>query len=105
MTGEQLRAEIIKLLDEEHRRSGRWADVRYFHSFDPLQDREPGFPDLFLCGPRGFLFAECKGQGEPLSPNQGRWKWAILASGAPWFLWQPSDWYAGTIRLQIAAIA
>lgn len=99
MTGEQLRAEVIAYLGAEH------PGMKWFHSFDPLADRMPGWPDLFICGPGGALFAECKGQGEELSPSQARWKWALLAAGQTWYLWRPRDWWHGVVKAEIGAIA
>lgn len=98
MTGEQLRKAITDWLDES------LPSVRWFHSFDPLQDRQPGFPDLVIVGRRGVLWFECKGPAEELSHNQTGWKWALLAAGQRWHLVRPAHWHNGFIKEAVRSI-
>lgn len=100
MTGEQLLAEVCAWLAETYP-----VGVKWFHSADPVKDRQPGFPDLVMAGNNGVLFAECKGSSEELSTEQMMWKWKLLAAGQLWHLWRPPDWDSGEIRRQISSIA
>jgi hypothetical protein len=63
-----------------------------------------GLTDLVIAGRRGHLFAELKAGGT-LSEGQRAWRDALLASGAPWRLWQPADWITGRIRAELESIA
>jgi len=76
-----------------------------FHSADPRRDVGPGFPDLFIAGPRGQVLAELKGPGYRLSEEQKRWQHMLLAGGAAWRLWYPRDWHSGQIEAELRAIA
>lgn len=62
------------------------------HSTDPTRDIGPGFPDLFIAGPRGFILAELKVPGGRMRPDQTTWAWRLRAAGAPYAVWMPGDW-------------
>jgi hypothetical protein len=53
-----------------------------------------GFPDMVLVSATGrLLFRELKREGKrnDLSEHQVRWRDALIAAGADWDLWTPSD--------------
>ena len=50
-----------------------------------------GFPDLVLVRER-IIWAELKRDGEDLRPDQVKWRDWLLATGAEWYKWEPSDW-------------
>ncbi len=54
-----------------------------------LGDR--GFPDLVIVGRDHLLFRELKKMGGTLSKPQKVWRDSLLASGADWDMWFPSD--------------
>ena len=85
MTGEELLAKIIAML-------GTHPSLKWFHSYDPRRDKQRGYPDLTIAGPRGVLWAEVKGAAEELSSSQVDWKWILLASGQAWRIWRTCDW-------------
>lgn len=64
-------------------KSGRWVT--------PVQGDGKGFPDLVLVRER-VLFVETKVHGNKLTPEQHRWRVALLSAGADYRLWYPSDW-------------
>jgi len=54
-----------------------------------------GFPDLLLVHPtqgKGIIFAELKTEVGSMSQAQEDWAVALIAQGAEWYLWRPSDW-------------
>lgn len=51
-----------------------------------------GFPDLVLAGHGAILYRELKTETGRLSPAQKRWRDRLLAGGADWAVWRPSDW-------------
>lgn len=50
-----------------------------------------GFPDLVLGRRRRLIYVELKRQKESLSADQVIWREIIEGSGAPYYLWRPSD--------------
>lgn len=66
---------------------------------------DAGFPDLVLVrGGRAqrVLFRELKAQRGSLDAGQRAWRDVLLAAGADWALWRPSDWSAGVIEAELA---
>ena len=57
-----------------------------------LQQGDAGFPDLVLAGHGRIIYVELKNERGRLRPTQERWRDALLAAGADWRLWRPSDW-------------
>lgn len=55
---------------------------------------DAGFPDLVLARGvgDGVLFRELKSQRGSLDAGQKAWRDVLLAAGANWALWRPSDW-------------
>ncbi len=64
-----------------------------------------GLPDMIIAGPRGVIFAELKTPGAKLSPEQARWKHALLSSGAWHVVWTPADVVTGAVGNALDEIA
>jgi hypothetical protein len=95
MTEAELLAEVVSLCEQR----GIW----WVHIDTPYRNRKRqnliGFPDLFLCGTRGIMFAELKKQrGWTSSPEQTSWKHQLRGAGQRWELWQPRDLESGRIE-------
>jgi hypothetical protein len=93
MTEAQLQAAIVELCG--------WLRLRYYHPYDSRRS-VPGFPDLTITG-RQVLFRELKSPSGRLTAEQAAWKRSLLAAGADWGLWRPSDWLDGTILRELQA--
>lgn len=74
-------AEVIRMAGQ--------AGFAVYHTYDSRRS-QPGFPDLVLVGNR-VIFAELKAAGGQLMPSQKAWRDNLLAAGAEWYLWRPSD--------------
>lgn len=58
----------------------------------PIQGHK-GFPDLVLVkAGRPVIFAELKKVGAYPFCDQRMWRDALLAAGAMWYCWRPTDW-------------
>lgn len=59
----------------------------------PVAADGAGWPDLVLVHPprRAVLYRELKRDKGKLRPEQERWRDALVAAGADWALWTPSD--------------
>ena len=69
-----------------------YADLRrwwWYHTWNAKRSR-PGFPDLVFIRER-VVFAELKKEGEDLTPAQADCRDRLLAAGAEWYLWYPSN--------------
>jgi len=53
---------------------------------------EPGFPDLVLVRADRLVFAELKRVKGRISPDQGKWIWALRRAGREVYVWRPVDW-------------
>lgn len=62
-----------------------------------------GFPDLVLARDR-VVFAELKGDGGRLRPEQNEWGAVLERAGAEWYVWTPADWMAGDVDRVLAPI-
>ena len=58
------------------------------HAFD---QGDPGYPDLTIVGHGRVLHRELKTESGRLSPDQERWRDALLDAGGDWDLWRPRD--------------
>jgi hypothetical protein len=75
-----------------------------------------GFPDLFIIGPRGDLFAELKSASGQLTRPQGLWRDGLTDAvrscpschceipATRWVLWRPEDWYSGQIMTELRGL-
>lgn len=62
----------------------------------PVSGDGVGWPDLCLVRDR-VVFAEVKGDGGRLSPEQCAWRDWLLHAGAEWHCWTPADWESGAV--------
>ena len=76
-----------------------------FHVRDSRGSWGPGWPDLCIASRKGVLFAECKSQSGSLSPDQRRWRDALVAAGMNYHLWRPSDALNGTIANELVKLS
>ena len=90
-----------KLFQEQVMKLAKVHGWLVFHTppFSPRQgawrSAGKGFPDLLLVHPtqgKGLVFAELKTEKGKMSPAQEDWAVALIAQGAEWYLWRPSDW-------------
>lgn len=63
-----------------------------------------GWPDLTLVGPGGVLYREVKTSRGRLEPAQWECGQRLLAAGADWAVWRPSD-FPETIKEQLSQLA
>lgn len=106
ITGEQLKDLLIDYahalgLHVAHFRpmkdhTGRWRT--------PVGADGKGWPDLVIVGPGGQLFVETKGQQETRTAEQRAWGDWLLASGARYHVWRPSDWDSGAIEAMLRSL-
>lgn len=66
------------------RQSGMWST--------PVAADGSGFPDLVLVGRGRVLFVELKSEKGRLSPAQKTWRDTLIANGADYFCWRPTDY-------------
>lgn len=70
----------------EAKRNG-WLVFHVYYS----QKSNPGFPDLWLAKDR-IIHVELKTETGKLTPEQLRFRDAILAAKGEWYLWRPGMW-------------
>jgi len=99
MTEAELQAEVIALC-KRHR--VRWIHVSTVR-FNNAPDLK-GFPDLQLIGRCRIAYRELKKQSGRMNPEQTTWKYALVATGADWDLWRPSDLESGRIEREITEL-
>lgn len=68
----------------------------------PVAADGAGFPDLVLVRDR-VIYAELKGDGGRIRPDQQEWRDALLEAGEEVYLWRPDDWTTGRIDAVLAA--
>ena len=95
MTEDQLLATIMAC--------AKWLRLCAYHTYDSRKSPR-GFPDVVAAGPGGVLFSELKSQYGDMSPDQTAWKYMLLAAGATWHLWRPSDWTSGRITTALRSL-
>lgn len=61
---------------------GRWSTA--------VQADGAGFPDLVLVKDR-VIWVELKAEGGKLSPEQEKWRDALLSAKQEWYCWTPKD--------------
>lgn len=81
----------------------RWLGLAYFHDHDSRRNRA-GFPDLVVCGSKGFLFRELKSETGRLRPEQMDWLSRLNLGGADAAIWRPADLTSGRIQTELQAI-
>jgi hypothetical protein len=64
-----------------------------------------GFPDWCIIGKRVVLWRELKSEVGQLTSEQRRVRDMLVATGANWAVWRPSDLHSGRIFRELKAIA
>jgi hypothetical protein len=81
----------------------RLFGVAWYHAYSSRRS-VPGWPDLALCGSRGFMTRELKAPGEKPTPEQQDWGLMLRAAGISWDVWQPDDLRSGRIQRELLEI-
>lgn len=77
--------------------------IAWYHPY--LSHRSAaGWPDLALCGPRGFLLRELKTERGKLTADQERWGSILRQAGVSWDVWRPDDLKSGRIQRELLDI-
>jgi hypothetical protein len=94
-----------RVLQEHVRVLARDLGLLYYHVH--LSQHSPaGFPDCVFLTDRGRIaYAELKREGAAPTAVQQRWLDALAATGAPVYVWRPSDLLAGTIAARLVELA
>ena len=95
MTEAHLQAAVIDMC--------RLLGVAWYHAYSSRQS-VPGWPDLALCGSRGFLLRELKSAAGHLTAEQQDWGLMLRAAGVSWDVWRPDDLKSGRIQRELAEI-
>lgn len=95
MRESQLQDTIIQLC--------RVLGVAWYHPYSSRR-AVPGWPDLALCGPRGFMLRELKTETGRLTDEQNRWGLMLRHAGVSWDVWRPDDLRSGRIQRELEAI-
>lgn len=78
--------------------------IRWYHTYDS-RNSEPGWPDLALCGPRGFMLRELKAEHGVLTSDQDEWGHLLRNAGENWDVWRPTDLHSGRIERELMEIS
>lgn len=95
MNERQLQGAVIDLC--------RLYGIAWYHSYSSRRC-VPGWPDLALCGARGFLLRELKTAVGKLTPEQDEWGLMLQQAGVSWAVWRPGDLHSGRIQDELASI-
>lgn len=95
MTEDQLQAAVTDL--------ARMAGLLVYHTYDSRRS-QAGFPDVAVCGPRGFLLRELKTARGQLRREQNDWAQWLLDAGVNYGIWRPADLRSGRITRELRAI-
>lgn len=63
-----------------------------------------GWPDLALCGDRGFMLRELKTEVGRLTRDQQKWGSMLRQAGVSWDVWRPADLHSGRVQRELEAI-
>jgi hypothetical protein len=77
--------------------------VALFHPYYSERST-PGWPDLALCGTRGFILRELKTEVGKLTADQEKWGSMLRQAGMNWDVWRPGDLQSGRIQRELQAI-
>jgi VRR-NUC domain len=92
VTGGELQDAIVEAAHLAGFRAAHFAPARTAKGWrTPARYDAQGFPDLVLAGPR-VIFAEIKGDGDRLRPEQEAWLGALRMAGAEVYPWTAKDW-------------
>lgn len=81
----------------------RLFGVAWYHAYSSRRS-VPGWPDLALCGSRGFMLRELKAAGGRLTSGQQQWGLMLRAAGVSWDVWRPDDLRSGRIQRELLDI-
>lgn len=78
-------------------------NVAWYHPYFSRRSAA-GWPDLALCGDRGFLLRELKTERGRLTRDQQAWGSRLRNAGIDWDVWRPADLHSGRIQRELATI-
>lgn len=81
----------------------RLFGVAWYHTYSSRRSN-PGWPDLALCGSRGFMLRELKTATGRLTTEQEHWGLMLRAAGVSWAVWRPADLHSGRVQAELEAI-
>lgn len=81
----------------------RLLGVAWYHSYSSRRS-VPGWPDLALCGSKGFMLRELKTDKGQLTKDQVRWGDRLKGAGVSWDVWRPADLQSGRVQRELEAI-
>lgn len=81
----------------------RLFGIAWYHPYFSRRS-VPGWPDLALCGPRGFMLRELKTEKGKVTPDQERWGHLLRQAGQNWAVWRPADLHSGRVQAELEAI-
>ena len=81
----------------------RLFGVAWYHAYSSRRSI-PGWPDLALCGSRGFMLRELKSASGCLTLEQQQWGLMLRAAGVSWDVWRPDDLKSGHIQRELESI-
>ena len=81
----------------------RYLGVAWHHEYSSRRST-PGWPDLTLCGSRGFILRELKTATGRLTIEQQHWGLMLRSAGQNWDVWRPCDLESGRIQHELLAI-
>jgi hypothetical protein len=90
-----LQASVIKLC--------QLFGITSYHTFDSRRS-DRGWPDLAMCGPRGFITRELKSDSGTVTAEQEHWGVRLRQAGVDWGVWRPADLRSGRIENELRAI-
>ena len=77
--------------------------IAYYHTYNSRRS-VPGWPDLALCGSRGFITRELKAEYGKPTRDQEHWGFILRNAGVSWDVWRPDDLRNGRIQRELEAI-
>ena len=81
----------------------RLFGIAWHHEYSSRRST-PGWPDLFLCGSRGFILRELKTATGRLTTEQQHWGLMLRNAGVQWDVWRPDDLHNGRIQRELESI-
>lgn len=89
-------------LDKEVRRLLKSYGLYGYHTHDSRRSA-PGFPDWVIVGSR-VLYRELKAEYGKMSSEQTTVRYLLIAAGADWDVWRPSDLTSGRVARELSAL-
>lgn len=77
--------------------------IAYYHTYDSRRSAK-GWPDLAICGKRGFIARELKAERGTMTADQEKWGGLLRGAGVDWAVWRPADLRSGRIESELRAI-